>query len=321
MNKIGETINPEVAAEWLSAVVIGYQSAHALTECLSALARAGVPTIFVDNASRDDSKRIAQNLGAEVVVNALNEGFGRAANIGAARVITPYVLIMNPDAILADGAVGHLLAAARRYPEAALLAPHLHDLEGATDFAKASSLAPYLNVGPMAQPEGDCCVACASGAAMMIRMEAFRAIGGFDPNIFLYFEDDDLTRRLIDAGGSLVHVHAAIIAHAQGQSSAPEPSAQFRKHWHFIWSRCYVLHKFGRSLSATSLLIKTARRLAVATLTFNARRRTISAAQFAAVIAWASGRSALQQQGLDYAAGAMTSAPTPNVDADRAGLK
>ena len=54
---------------------------------------------------------------------------------------------------------------------------------------------------------------------MMIRREAFRAVGGFDERYFLYWEDADLCRRLLSRGWRTAYVPQAVVTHHGGRSS------------------------------------------------------------------------------------------------------
>jgi GT2 family glycosyltransferase len=58
------------------------------------------------------------------------------------------------------------------------------------------------------------------GAAMLIRREAFDAVGGFDERFFLYWEDADLCRRLRNRGWTTRYVPGAVVEHPGGRSSA-----------------------------------------------------------------------------------------------------
>ena len=58
---------------FITAIVVAFDSAHALPSCLDALKQVGVPSIVVDNASRDDSVDVAPAFGATVVRHAFNE--------------------------------------------------------------------------------------------------------------------------------------------------------------------------------------------------------------------------------------------------------
>jgi GT2 family glycosyltransferase len=125
-------------------------------------------------------------------------------------------------------------------------------------------------------------------------------VGGFDPRIFLYFEDDDLMRRLADTGASLVHVHAALATHAHGRSSAPEPKAEFRKRWHFAWSRCYISAKWGLSSPAWRLIRRHCLKALIAALTLQRGRLETHCGTVAGAVAYLLGRSALQREGVGF---------------------
>jgi N-acetylglucosaminyl-diphospho-decaprenol L-rhamnosyltransferase len=241
----------------LTAVVVAYDSAHALPECLAALRREGVPAIVVDNASADGSAAIAREAGAKLVAMRSNEGFGRAMNAGVRAAESELCLLVNPDLVLEEGAAAALVEAARLYPDAGLLAPRLVEPGGRFFFQRRSLLAPYLRneKNRPCVPEGDCCAPFLSGAALVVRREPFLAMGGFDNRIFLFYEDDDLCRRVADAGLGLVHVHAAVARHGRGRSTAAKPGRVLRARWHLAWSRCYVSRKYGLGNPALRLVL------------------------------------------------------------------
>jgi GT2 family glycosyltransferase len=289
-----------VSAPLLTAVVVTYDSAHALPDCLGALRREGVPAIVVDNASGDGSAELAERLGARVLRNAVNEGYGRANNRGVAAADTPLVLIVNPDVVLDEGAAAALVAAANRYPEAGALAPRLIEADGRLFFQARSLLSPYLHneAGIERLPEGDCCAPFLSGAALLVRRDAFLALGGFDEKIFLFYEDDDLCRRMADAGHALIHVHAAVARHGRGRSSAPAPGRIFRARWHQAWSRAYVSRKYGLADPAPAMLARNAAKAFGAALVLNRRRMARYGGSAAGALAALRGVGALAREGL-----------------------
>lgn len=285
----------------LTAVVVTHDSAERLPACLGALAAEHVRALVVDNASRDGSVAVARAAGAEVVVNTRNEGYGRANNIGVAAAIrAERVLILNPDVVLRPGAVGALLAAARAYPDAGLLAPRLVEPDGRVFFQPRSLLSPYLAnpKGPRTLPEGDVCAPFLSGACLMVRRDLFLALGGFDPNIFLFYEDDDLCRRMTDAGYALVHVEAAQALHGRGCSCAPEPGQVFRRRWHQAWSRAYVCAKYSLSDPSPGMLAINLPKAALTGLVLRRGRFERYAGSAAGAIAALRGRSAIAREGL-----------------------
>ena len=284
----------------ITAIVVSLDSAEVLPACLDALAGEGVPAIVVDNASEDDSRAIAEAKGARVIANARNEGYGRANNIGVAAADTPYVLIVNPDLELGQGAAAALLAAAERYPDAGMLAPRIVEPSGRIFLQPRSLLSPpHLNrSGTMAIPEGDACLPFLSGACLLIRREVFVALGGFDPAIFLFYEDDDLCRRMRDAGHALVHVHDAEARHGRGRSTAPSPQRRFKARWHLAWSEHYIAQKYGLAGPGPIRMLENIGKAAGYGLLLKREKMFAHAGSAAGARAWRRGETALAHEGL-----------------------
>ena len=289
------------AAADVSAIIVAYDSAAVLGDCLESIAIENVATVLVDNASQDRSAEIGERYGARVIRNARNEGFGRGMNIGVDAVRTPFVLLANPDINLERGAVQRLLEAALNYPEAAILAPRIVEPNGDMFFANRSLLSPYLknSKGRKWVIEGDCCAPFLSGACLLVRRDVFQQIGGFDEDIFLFYEDDDLCRRVVERGHSLVHVHAAIARHKRGASSAPAPGRIFKARFHLAWSRLYVARKWGIDENIWPRLLIAACKWLGSCLLLNRKRRERYGGTIAGFLAFRTGLRATQREGLD----------------------
>jgi GT2 family glycosyltransferase len=289
----------------ITAVVVAFDSVAVLPACLAALAREGADMIVVDNASGDASAEIADKAGATVIRNLKNEGYGRAMNIGmraaqGANNDRAYCLLLNPDLVLEPGAVAKLVEAARTYPEAGMLAPRLVEPDGRLFFQPRTLLAPYLQNerGTECVPEGDCCAPFLSGACLWVDRDFILGLGGFDENIFLFCEDNDLSRRVIEAGRSLVHVHGAIAKHVRGGSTAPKPGRIFKARWHMAWSAGYATRKHGLPDPSWRTLIVNAAKFGLAALTANRRLMERYGGSAAGAFASLTRKSALEREGL-----------------------
>jgi len=285
----------------LVAIVVAHDSAEVLPACLTALAGQHVPAIVVDNASRDASAALAEESGAQVIRNTRNEGYGRANNRGVRAAETAeHVLIVNPDVILRPGAVDALLAAARTWPDAGLLAPRLVEPDGRFFFQPRSLLAPYLTnpAGRLALPQGDACAPFLSGACLMMPRRLFLDLGGFDERIFLFYEDDDLCRRIAESGRALIHVHAAEALHGRGRSSAPERGRVFRTRWHQAWSRAYVSRKYGLLDPSLATLMTNLPKALLSALVLRRSGLERYGGSAAGALAFLRGRTALAREGL-----------------------
>jgi N-acetylglucosaminyl-diphospho-decaprenol L-rhamnosyltransferase len=224
----------------VDAVVVAYRSGATLRSCVESLIAAGAGVTVVDNACPDDSAATVAGLGgADVIRSGRNGGFGSGCNLGAARGSAPFLLFLNPDARLAPGALEALTGALAADPGAALAAPRiLHD-DGSlafslrrfprlrSTFAKALFLHRAFPLAPWTDElvrdpdayERAGTAEWVSGACMLVRRDAFEALGGFDEGLFLYCEDTDLCLRLWQAGHSVRFEPGALVRHVGGASS------------------------------------------------------------------------------------------------------
>jgi GT2 family glycosyltransferase len=193
--------------------------------------------VVVDAGSQDDGPEIARAFGAEVI-EAGDVGFGTANNLGTARVTGSVTLLLNPDVVVLDAPVIERLARhARR--EDALHVPRLLNSDGSIQRSahplpgRAAALLPAL-LPPRALPrplrhradpwraDGDeQPVGWAIAAALAARTATLRALGPFDAEQFLFFEDLDLCLRARAAGvPTILHPDLAL-EHRGGHSTAP----------------------------------------------------------------------------------------------------
>lgn len=227
----------------VTVVLVTYNSERILPAVLPPLSR-DLSLIVVDNASGDRSVETVRALAphALVIENSRNRGFGRANNIALEQVRTPFALLLNPDCVIEPAAIERLLAAADRYPDAAILAPKLYDAPGKLGLCYRPH---YFAPQPrgLLEPAGDLCSEFLTGAAMLLRMDTLRRVGFFDPWFFLYLEDDDLCLRVRRAGHSLVLVNDATALHGVRRSSAPSLALDFRRAYCLTLSKLYLFRK------------------------------------------------------------------------------
>lgn len=237
-------------------ITVTYNSSRVLPAMLDSVP-AKTPVTIVDNASRDrDALRaVASRPAVTLIENAENEGFGRACNRGARTAQTEFLLFLNPDARLAPDTLELLIAAADAHPDAVGFNPRFEDDAGHPAFKRTCHLLPRRRWMPKGTPARDRELIVLSGAALFVRRSAFEAVGGFDPEFFLFFEDDDLSLRL-QALGPLRLVRAALVSHTGGAGSAPDPRIEAFKARHFGWSRIYASRKHGRRGAYAKTLVR-----------------------------------------------------------------
>lgn len=201
-------------------VLVSYNSARWLPGCLSALAAleydpGALRVILADNASQDDSAALAQRWqdahpqAAPLTVLRLtrNRGFGAGCNAGARAGTAPWIFFLNLDTEIWPDCMTRLAQAAQAAgPEVAALECRQLPYETGHEIDPVTMEVPW-----------------ASGAAVLVRREAFAAAGGFDEHLFMYCEDVDLSWRLRARGGVLRYVPSARVTHYSDGGEAAGP--------------------------------------------------------------------------------------------------
>ncbi|MDQ1608850.1 MAG: N-acetylglucosaminyl-diphospho-decaprenol L-rhamnosyltransferase [Microbacteriaceae bacterium] len=211
----------------LAVVVVSYGSSALLERNLTPLSRAipGVVIVVVDNFTDDVERLRVTELGRreswEVVLPASNTGFGVGMNLGVARageLGASSFLLLNPDATIAADQVLRLLERVRERP-LALVSPLIVRPDGSVWF-DGSDL--YLDDGRIRATRrrdpasGVRIESWLSGACLMVTDRLWRLVGGFSDEYFLYWEDVDLSHRVVQAGGTIEIRADAVAVHAEG---------------------------------------------------------------------------------------------------------
>jgi GT2 family glycosyltransferase len=204
----------------VSAVVVAYRSGPALTRCLESLAGEADEVVVVDNA--DGGPEIDDASGREgvrVVSPGENLGFAGGCNFGAAEARGETLVFLGADTVPAPGAlraletrlvdhtIGIAMARLRLLDRPELLNSsgtevHVSGIGWAGGYGE-----PVDSVSELRE------VAAPSGAAMAVRAETFRALGGFAEELFMYLEDLELGWRARLAGLRVVVDPTADVYH------------------------------------------------------------------------------------------------------------
>lgn len=242
----------------ITVVSVTYNSDHVLPGMLASLP-ADVSIVIVDNASTSGAPIVPDNRSVKVISNVTNHGFGRACNAGAALATTPYLLFLNPDARLTLGCLERLMDAHQDYPDASAFNPRIESPDGQIFFRRASRL--RGNRGRIrVKPKHDMDVPVLSGAALFVSKANFDAVCGFDEEIFLYVEDDDLSVRLQDAVGPLMLIYDAVVVHDAGTSTEPSLAMVAFKEFSLARATVYAMRKHGLNLVFFQCLLRGLRK-------------------------------------------------------------
>ncbi len=230
------------------------------------------PIVLVDNGHTNTFANLPPKRNVRVVKLDKNLGFGRGCNAGAELAKTPWILFLNPDARLNTGAIEALLDATAQYTSAVAFNPRIYNADGSPYFKRRSWLLPRRLFMRRGWPSEDAIVTVLSGAALFVSKISFDSVGGFDPNIFMYHEDDDISLRLA-ALGELRFVRNSTVVHSAGHSSGRTPEIARLKAYHMAQSRIYAGQKHRRPFAKTSTLLQACLLLLSPHVFFSARRR------------------------------------------------
>jgi GT2 family glycosyltransferase len=230
-------------------VIVAYANRDTIAACIRrARSLRGVGEIVVIDHGIDGTADVAEAMGARVLRDAENPGFGAGQNRGVAATGAQYVLLLNPDAEpdAAGIAAGLTLMDAHREIGAAQ-GVILNRATGSPERSSGRELGPVhlfgravggrrlLSSGAVRAaarrtrlladhvervPARPTSVASLAATALLVRREAFVAIGGFDESYFLYGEDLDLCRRFRRAGWTLMAIPEPFAWHEGGASAS-----------------------------------------------------------------------------------------------------
>jgi len=216
-----------------------------LGDCLASLpdaaGRASVEVVVVDNASADGLAGIAADHPAlRIVRNRTRRGFAANHNAAAANARGRHLFVLNDDTILHPRCVERLSRFLDQNGSVGVAGPRIYHADGRhqpsafrfpTPARVALTAVTLQRAGwVLSETERIRRVDWVHGAAMMIRMDAFRQAGGFDERFFMYLEDVDLCRRLADLGWKVAFFPPASLVHLENRSTAAVPERRVYQH-------------------------------------------------------------------------------------------
>jgi N-acetylglucosaminyl-diphospho-decaprenol L-rhamnosyltransferase len=256
-------------------VTVTFNSAGCVLECLRSLERRlpSAERIVVDNASTDGTPELveAESPGTRVIRTGRNLGFGQGCNAGVDAASNEHVLLVNPDVSIVEvdepglarleslpdlGLVAPLLSADAGSPARSQLYRPRHWLVEALDHG-LGPLRPRGGGAPRLAAAGDG-RAWASGALLLVRRSEFQRVGGFATDLFLYYEDRDLSARYAEAGLPIGSTDALRGVHAGGRGSAVAGEGADRMAYSFLGFVEYLHGHRGERTARRAAAVTTA---------------------------------------------------------------
>ena len=255
-----------------SAIIVTYNSAAAIEECLRALALQDCDIVVLDNASQDDSvervRAVSRDLRLQLITISRNIGFAGGVNQGVRAANGDVLFLLNPDAVAEAGAIDALLKCFATTKASAVSGALMAD-NGQPDkgfaFRRLPTLASlmfeallinqlwpgnpvnrryrcldadYSREQPVEQPAGAC---------LAVKREAWDSLGGMDANFYpVWFEDVDFCARLLASGGTIFYCPDARFFHSGAHSVGQLNFSDKQMFWYRNMVR-YATKHFGAS--------------------------------------------------------------------------
>lgn len=224
----------------LSIILVNYNTTSLLADAIESVVQhtkqLDYEIIVVDNASTDDVLSLQTKFPAiKLKILSQNVGFGRANNAGVEEANGRNILFLNPDTLLEDNSLKLLSDYLDAHEKVGICGANLYDANRLPahsfkrlfpgilvelDAACKGCLLPIrygknkeFNYGSKPLE-----VAYICGADLMIKRNVWDEVGGFDPAIFMYYEDALLCYQVKKKGYQVVSVPAAKVVHLEGKS-------------------------------------------------------------------------------------------------------
>ena len=213
----------------LTIVIVTFKSEEKILNCLKSIP-SNTPVIVVENSNNNNFKRKIENnyKNIDCVLTGSNRGYSVANNIGLKLVKTKYALVLNPDTVIEKDAIENFLHTVKTISDFWLMGP-ANDQAEKIDF-KEKTLKEVKNL---------------KGFALFFNLKKFKN-NYFDENFFLFFEEIDLCKRVINNSGKIYLNKKIIITHEGASSVSKDNLIELEKNrnWHWMWSTFYFHKKY-----------------------------------------------------------------------------
>ena len=234
----------------ITIVIISHKSKELVIQFIKNFSKK-INFLIIDN-SKDQNLKDEIELFNNVEIKFMdNKGYGAAINFARKFIQTKFFFVFSPDIKKPDDIFLDIF------------------LEKIKIIKKFGALGPrFLGVKHKSHKQSDIRkkidqIDSISGSAMLFDVSTFDDIGGFDENIFLYFEETDFAKRAKKKGYKIFQINEAKVKHKRGADSGvvnvnnKEEINRLESlySWHFIWSKFYIYNKHYGKIIAIILFV------------------------------------------------------------------
>lgn len=178
----------------------------------------------------------------EYIISNKNLGYSKGHNCLSNKVDTKYFLILNADCQINESNIKNLLHSFKKYKDCGMISPTTfnHKLEqtynGGLFFEND-------NQSEITKISGDTCFQSVLGAAMLMEKNFFFNIGKFNENMFLFFSDYDLCKKIKKSNKSVIQTRSAKAFHLHGKSKVKNILKRiYLKEFNMSYDQLYYFH-------------------------------------------------------------------------------
>jgi GT2 family glycosyltransferase len=243
-----------ISGQNLSVVIVTLKSEKVINKCINSIGQ-NVPIIVVENSNNQKFKHDLESKykNLKCILSGSNLGMGAGNNIGIKAATTDYVFILNPDATLQSNTLDELYLMVERSEyeslDFSILSPICSDKNFPNYGILNKKRKKYLEDFEQIKENGlPFVVDYVDGFSMLLNKSKFKNNNYFDENFFMYLENNDLCKRVINEGGNIFIIQSTKINHEGGKTVdlKYKNEVELSRNWHWIWSKFYFNKKhFG----------------------------------------------------------------------------
>ena len=227
-------------------IVLYEEKINLVLQCLDNIKN--FKTIIIDNAGNTNlKKKIEEKVPIyKYILNKKNCGWSKAVNQGIKQCDTEYILILQADCSISNKDISILLNSHKKYENCFMASPTYYDEESKLSYN--GGCLPEKNLGmDVLNLEGDVCVESVITATVLFKKKDIFEIGLFDENLFLYFGDYEMGRRIIKTKRSIIQIYDAKVRHEHGKIKVKNLLKKtFIINYNFTFDELYYFFKINK---------------------------------------------------------------------------
>lgn len=225
-------------------IVLYNESFNAVYKCLEKVKNFKI--IIIDNNNdKRLKKKIEENFKIySYTINKKNLGFSKALNQAIRLSDSEYILNLESDCLIDETDIMNLYNALKKYPNSLIVTPTMYNEDGKLTHSGGTFI--EKNMGyKVLNLEGDTCVDFPLTAAILFKKQDMIKIGMFDEDLFIYYPDIEIGRRIKDNNKSVIQIYRSKAVHQMGKLKINNPIKRvfFRNYFYTYDGLIYFFKK------------------------------------------------------------------------------